>query len=56
MAVPKVGLIRIHRKKGYVYQINYTINGIRKREVVGSSKRQVELYQSSIQRDLIDWK
>ena len=56
MAVSKVGLNRIRRKNGYVYQINYTVNGIRKREVVGSNKRQAELYQSTIQRDLIDGK
>ena len=56
MAVPRVGLRKVKRKNGYVYQIDYTIDGKRKRETVGTNKRQAELYQTKIQKDIMDGK
>lgn len=35
MAVSKVGLRKIKRKTGYLYQVDYTLNGKIFREVVG---------------------
>ena len=38
MKIPKVGLNKIKRKNGFVYQIDYTVNGIHRREVIGKIK------------------
>lgn len=53
MATPKIGLNKIKRKNGFVYQIDYTIDGRRIREVIGKNKREAELVQSKIQTDLL---
>lgn len=53
MGTPKVGLNKIKRKTGFVYQIDYKINGKRKREIVGSSKKEAELVRSKIQTDFL---
>jgi hypothetical protein len=54
MSTPKVGYKKSKEQKIYVYQINYTINGIRKREVVGTNKSQALLYQAKIQMDIMN--
>lgn len=43
MAIPKVGVRRIKRKNGYVFQLDYTFNGKRIREIVESSRAKAEL-------------
>ena len=47
-----VGLKKIKRKKGIVYQIDYTLNGKRHRQVVGSNKKTAEAYQADIKYKL----
>ena len=54
MSTPKVGLRKIRRKNKFVYQIDYTIDGKRKREAVGSNKSQALLYQAKIQTDIMN--
>ena len=56
MAVPKVNLAKVKRKNGFVYQVDYTINGKRHREVVGSNKHSAELFQTRIQNKIMDGK
>ena len=53
MPSTKVNLKKIKRQKGYVYQIDYRINGKRIREVVGSDKQTAILKQATVQQDLI---
>jgi integrase len=53
MPSTKVNLKKIKRQKGYVYQIDYRINGKRIREVVGSDKQTALLKQATVQQDLI---
>ncbi len=52
MAFQTVGLRTIKRKKGTVYQIDYTLNGKRQRKVVGSNKKTAEAYQADIKAKL----
>lgn len=52
MKTPKVGLNKIVRKEGYVWQINYQLNGKRIREVVGNNKKEAQLYAAKIQTDI----
>lgn len=52
MAIPIVKIRKIKRKNSFVYQLDYTILGIRKREVVGSNKNTAELIKSKIQTDI----
>ncbi|MBK8947148.1 MAG: hypothetical protein IPM32_18050 [Ignavibacteriae bacterium] len=54
MSTPRVGLRKISRKNSKVYQIDYTINGVRKREIVGTNKNQAILYQAKIQNDIMN--
>lgn len=53
MAIPRVGLRKIKRKNGYVYQVDYTINGKRIREIVGSNKTEAEAIAATVRTDLI---
>ena len=53
MASTSVNLKRIKRNKGYVYQIDYRVNGKRVREVVGNDKRTAELKRASVQQELL---
>ena len=52
MPSTSVNLKRLKRGKGYVYQIDYRVNGKRIREVVGTDKRTAELKRATIQQDL----
>ena len=52
MPSTKVNLKRIKRGKGYVYQIDYRLNGNRIREIVGSDKNTALLKQATVQQDL----
>ncbi|NQV36486.1 MAG: site-specific integrase [Candidatus Marinimicrobia bacterium] len=52
MASPRVNLRKIQRKSGYVYQIDYTVNGKRFREVVSTRRRDAELIASKKETDL----
>ncbi len=52
MKTPKVGLNKIIRKEGYVWQINYQLKGKRIREVVGKNKKDALLYVAKIQTDI----
>jgi integrase len=52
MAVPKVTLRTVKRKRSKVYQIDYTVNGKRFRTTVGSNKHDAELAQAKLQSDL----
>lgn len=49
MIIPIVKLNKGQRKKHNVYQIEFTINGESKREVVGSNKKNPEIIRASIQ-------
>ena len=52
MSIPKVNLRAVKRKSGTVYQLDFTVNGRRIREMVGSKKREAELIQAKIWTDL----
>jgi len=52
MAYPKVTLRKIPRKKGHVYQIDYSINDKRHREIVSKTKREGEAIAGQLQADL----
>lgn len=52
MSVPKVNLRRVKRNSRYVYMIDYTINGKRYREIVGTNKRDSEVIAAKKQSDL----
>ena len=52
MKSPRVYLKKIERKNGHVYRLDYRINGVRKRLVIGTNKREAELIQSSLENDL----
>lgn len=39
MLIPKVNLGRAKRKNGFVYTMDYTVNGVRKRPPIGTNKR-----------------
>jgi len=54
MKTSKVGLNKVARKDGFVWQINYRLNGKRIREVVGTNKKEAHLYASKIQTDLLN--
>ncbi len=53
MPSTSVNLKRVRRGKGFVYQIDYRVNGKRIREIVGSDKRTAQLKRATIQQDLI---
>ena len=53
MPSTSVSLRRIKRNKGYVYQIDYRVNGKRIREVVGPDRRTAELKKATVQQDLL---
>jgi len=53
MPSTKVNLKKIKRAKGYVYQIDYRVNGKRIREVVGSDRSTALLKQATVQQDLL---
>ena len=42
MAIPKVNLKKIKRRTGLIYQLDFSVNGKRIRESVGSNKQQAE--------------
>ena len=52
MAIPKVSLHKVIRKTGTFYQVDFTIDGERKRKIVGSNKRAAELIVAKIQSDI----
>jgi len=52
MSSPRVKVRSVKRKKLTVYQIDYTINGKRYREVVGTRKREAELIAAKKETDL----
>lgn len=52
MAVPKVNLRTVKRKKGISYMIDYAVDGKRYREAVGTNKRDAEVIQAKKQSDL----
>ena len=52
MSIPKVNLRAVKRKSGTVYQLDFTVNGRRIREMLGSKKREAELIQAKIWTDL----
>jgi len=52
MGSPRVKVRSVKRKKQIVYQIDYTVNGKRYREVVGTRKREAELIAAKIETDL----
>jgi integrase len=52
MSTPKVNLRKIKRKSGIVYQLDYSFQNRRIREIVGSNKRDAELIQAKLQTDL----
>ena len=52
MANPTVNLRRVKRLSGYIYMVDYTINGIRYRKSVGKYKRDAEAVQASIQTQI----
>ena len=56
MASTSVNLTKIKRRKGTVYQIDYRVNGRRKREVVGADRRTAELKRATTQQALIEGK
>lgn len=49
---PKVTLRKVKRTHGYVYQLDYWVDGARKRPIVGSNKRNAEAVMAKIQQDL----
>ena len=49
MKTPVVGINKIKRKNGHVYQINYRLNGRRIRGVISSNKKDPELYKAKTQ-------
>jgi len=53
MATPKVNLTAIKSKKGTVYRIDYTINGKRVRQRVGSNKYDAELIRANLEKNLL---
>ena len=52
MSVPKVTLRAIKRKKSKMYQLDFSVNGKRIRQTVGSNKHDAELAQAKLQSDL----
>lgn len=52
MAVPKVTLRAIKRKKSKVYRLDYTVNGKRIRQTVGTNNHDAELAHAHLQSDL----
>ena len=56
MSIPTVTIRKIKRKKGFVYQLDYIIEGKRIREVVGSNKHVATLIQSERQNQIISGK
>lgn len=52
MAIPKVNLRKVKRKKDYSYMIDYSVNGVRKRECVGNIKAVALEIQKKMQADL----
>jgi len=52
MKSPRVYLKKIERKNGHVYRLDYRVDGVRRRQVVGTNKREAELIQSSIENEL----
>ena len=52
MAIPRVNLRKIKRQNSFVYMIDFTINGQRIRETVGSNKNNALINQARIQSDL----
>jgi integrase len=53
MATPKVNLTAARNKNGTVYRIDYTVNGKRVRQRVGSNKYDAELIRAKIEKDLL---
>jgi integrase len=52
MATPRVTLRPITRKKRKVYQLDFSVNGERIREIVGTDKKDAELVRAKVQSDL----
>ena len=50
--IPIVRLGKIKRKKGYTYYLDYSVNGERKRPLVGSNKRNAEAVRARVQEEL----
>ena len=53
MATPKVNLTSIKIKTGIVYRIDYSVNGKRVRQRVGSNKYNAEIIRAKIEKDLL---
>jgi integrase/recombinase XerC len=53
MATPKVNLTAAKNKNGTVYRIDYTVNGKRVRQRVGSNKYNAELIRAEIENKLL---
>ncbi len=52
MKIPRVNLRKIPIKNGYVYIMDYTVNGVRKRTSIGSNKRIAESIVAQKQTEL----
>lgn len=52
MTIPRVTLRKIDTKNGYVYTMDYTVNGVRKRTRIGSNKRIAESIRAQKQTEL----
>jgi integrase len=53
MAVPKVNLRKVKRKNGTTYFIDFTVNGKRFREAIGSNRKDAEVVQAVRQSELV---
>ncbi len=49
MPTPIINLRKVKRKNGYMYMLDYTINGKRFRPTVGNNKREAEIIKADLQ-------
>jgi len=53
MTSPKINLKKIKRQKGYVYQLDYRLNGKRIRHSIGLDKKEAELIKTQLQKEFL---